>query len=440
MNDFIPTAATAPLAAGVPAEPRRRLRQKRLGFLLLTVLLTLVVCEGLARLGMLALEGDKWRHRQLTRGVNADVGTDTGETLHPYFGVAYDPFVNPGIDYDGRRIPIDPLGLASPRPIVQHRSDDRLLVGILGGSFAWQFSVLGAERLEQVLQQDPRLAGRRIEVVSLAASTFKQPQQVMILNYVLTLGGEFDVLINIDGFNELALARETDEARVYYAYPRMWPYRTMHSRDPRIEPELHRVRQIREERQQLTAAIRTSWLRGLALANLWWMYREYRGSRELADLGNRLHEHNLKYGIGFERGGPHTEWLPDDVLFPQYAALWERSSVQLQAAAEKLGLVYLHALQPNQYVPGSKPLSPEEQSGAFDETCGYCKSVRTGYSLLQGRAESLRRQGVDFIDLTSMFADVPETLYVDECCHLNAAGYERVAERLGRELLQRLPD
>ena len=46
------------------------------------------------------------------------------------------------------------------------------------------------------------------------------------------------------------------------------------------------------------------------------------------------------------------------------ARVWYRDSLLLAGLAELGRADYYHFLQPNQYAPGSKPLSPEERKSA----------------------------------------------------------------------------
>ena len=49
---------------------------------------------------------------------------------------------------------------------------------------------------------------------------------VLEVSYLLTLGGEFDYLIALDGFNEIALYETQNKAAgVFPAFPRQWHIR-----------------------------------------------------------------------------------------------------------------------------------------------------------------------------------------------------------------------
>jgi len=66
--------------------------------------------------------------------------------------------------------------------------------------------------------------------------------------------------------------------------------------------------------------------------------------------------------------------------------------------------------------------------------------VERGYPLLTGFNRDLQDRGIHYFDLTGIFLDRPETLYRDNCCHLNARGNELLAaamvERMDPALLR----
>lgn len=80
-----------------------------------------------------------------------------------------------------------------------------MLVGIFGGSVARQCCDQGAPRLAALLEWSPRFAGREVVPLCLGHEGYKQPEQLLVLAYLLSLGQQFDLVINIDGFNEVAL-------------------------------------------------------------------------------------------------------------------------------------------------------------------------------------------------------------------------------------------
>ena len=64
---------------------------------------------------------------------------------------------------------------------------------------------------------------RRVRVHSLALGGFKQPQMLAALAYLMALGQRFDVVVELDGFNDVALSFSENKYKgTFPAYPRDW--------------------------------------------------------------------------------------------------------------------------------------------------------------------------------------------------------------------------
>ena len=96
---------------------------------------------------------------------------------------------------------------------------------------------------------------------------------------------------------------------------------------------------------------------------------------------------------------------------------------------------YYHFLQPNQYVNGSKPLSDKEKKIAINPNNPYSKHAKKGYPELRKYGIELYHQDVNFYDLTMIYYKIEKTLYRDDCCHVNKTGYDIVAKKIGRTIL-----
>ena len=161
-----------------------------------------------------------WQTRRaaiLSRGATAEgppaVPRTSGEhVLHPYVGYVGDPTRDPSINEFGFEGPADP---------VQSRAPQRIVIGVVGGEAAVAFAREAPRLLEQALAGRPGLDDREIVVVDLARRGYKQPQQLFALSYVLSLGGEFDAVVNIDGSGELVDAGNAAK-RVFPVFPRDW--------------------------------------------------------------------------------------------------------------------------------------------------------------------------------------------------------------------------
>jgi hypothetical protein len=127
------------------------------------------------------------------------------DIVHPYFGIDFSARV--------KELTTDAAYFAGPE------SAENLDVVLLGGSVAAIFGDLGAAPLRFVLEGDPRLRGKRLRISNQGRGGFKQPQQALVLAFVLGLGWKPDVVVNLDGFNEVALTMENASYEVFPGYP-----------------------------------------------------------------------------------------------------------------------------------------------------------------------------------------------------------------------------
>jgi hypothetical protein len=112
--------------------------------------------------------------------------------------------------------------------------------------------------------------------------------------------------------------------------------------------------------------------------------------------------------------------------------IWARYTRSQAKLAKAEGIRSYFFLQPNQYVPGSKLLSETEKQAAY---LGRRPPVEFGYAEFEMEISKLRRSGVHAHSLANLFRDVSETIYVDNCCHVNAKGNLLIAEAIGNAIL-----
>lgn len=400
------------------------------------LLLAWLVIE-LCAAGVLLLQGN-WRilrELQWAIAISGAPRNSPQEVIHPYVGWVTNPDFPSTQECCGKPVGVNEQGLLDTGPALHQRSPERLIVGICGGSVAWQFSYCAEERLRAGLQQLPLFSGREIVIVRLAAPGYKQPQGLQLLTYLLSLGAEFDVLINLDGFNEIVLPLlENIPSEITPAYPRMWHLRMLDCVDPADFALSERLRQIRAKRQAAAQWGYHHPCGRLPSAQLSWSLRDRIWHYELVRLQAELTAGKAARGTTFLQRGPRQPPLSTAAVLEESAAIWERCSLQLHRLCEANDMTYLHFLQPNQYVAGSKPLSEFELERCYWQDSAVRQTVMAGYPLLLERVQQLRAAGVNCTDLTQAFAKTTETLYVDPWCHFNELGNLILAETVLDEL------
>lgn len=350
--------------------------------------------------------------------------------LHPYLGFVADEAATtgPGVISEGRLVPTE-LGFFRRKDAPVPTTADPLRVGIFGGSVAFMFGMVADQALARAVASSPAAGGREVVIENYALPGFKQPQQLFTLVYLLLLGRRIDVAINLDGFNELVLPVTENLAQESAAlYPRSWSLLAAASgggllaaiADRSDEAALRRV---------LARTFSVPIVRSSYSAALLWRALDDALAVRIASLDAQFTSKLAARVPAALRGPPTTPASAADPL-PELARVWRESSLLMQQICAANGIAYVHALQPNQYLPGSKPLAPREVETAFRADHPYRALVERGYPLLAEQGRRLQAAGVRFVDLSMVFSGVTEPIYVDDCCHFGTRGDLLVAAPL----------
>jgi len=365
------------------------------------------------------------------------------ETVHPYFGYVYH-----------KKEKIVANGFPS-KDIFAYSSPQDYNVVMLGGSVACQTHRHMGSTIVKAVQDTLADQGkqRNVHLYLFAAGGYKQPQQLMILTYFLAMGAKIDAVINIDGYNELAIAWFNYKDNVHISLPYYWRYRT-HS--------------LTDSEQWLTASEglvmadwEKSWAMDMDRAVLAWsptltLVWKFGDSIIEARL-NRLH---LKFEQrdkdeedyrDFPPIGPsNPASLEEAVTLAQQ--IWWQSNTALYQLLQAHGIPYVHLLQPNQYIEGSKTLTRREKKIAFttDFSHAFAKDanlrkhasdklntyvIPTGYLGLRELGKTLPYQ-MNFIDGTMLYRNVEKDIYIDDCCHVNQRGTALIWKAIRPTLLR----
>lgn len=366
--------------------------------------------------GEVELDGRAWRTARRTREVEA------GHVPHPY--TAWD--TNTGLDSLAEDLRHFESGDAA-------RTFDLLVVG---SSVAAGFGYHGAPRVARALKESG-LFGASIRILRYGRGAFKQPQQLLLVAYLFSLGFEPDAVLCIDGFNEVLLGLDNAEGGTHPSYPDRGRWTSLVQGDL-ADPETFRL--FREVVDHRDAAKRVAdgverW--GLSHSYLLGRLSAWRFHRERAawlDARERFVAHVGDGAVGKWMSGPPLEGGEATALGSSIA-IWERATRDLHSLCAGRSIPFFHVLQPNPAVSGSKPLSADERV-FLAASPRWVHAAEIGYPLLFEASERLRGLGVDMIDGTRTFALVDATVYRD-AGHLSKEGERRFADFLAKELIGR---
>lgn len=355
--------------------------------------------------------------------------------LHPYVGYVRDPglpqHVLNGAVVD---VPVNEHGFFGPAPTPERR--DEYVVALAGGSVATELFLRAGDALSRRIGELPAAQGKTVRLVSIALGGFKQPQQLAALTYFLGLGFHFDAVVNLDGFNEVVLPfAENRPQRAAPAYPRMWRVYASRSIEAGAAVLYGRIFEARAAIDRARA--RESGMgRYSGFVRLLARNQRARAAAEQRLLEEALRERLARRPLTYQERGPRYPY--GDAMFADFAALWRNASLQMDALCRANGITYLHLLQPNQYVPGSKTFDETERARALaDPGTAYREGVERGYPALLREAAQLGAAGVPFVDATGIFRDDAGPIYRDRCCHLNERGNQRLIDAIATALSAR---
>jgi hypothetical protein len=268
-----------------------------------------------------------------------------------------------------------------------------------------------------------------------ARAAYKQPQQVMFLCYLLNLGHRPDAVIEVDGFNEVALGWNNAVATVHPLHPDMTHWGST-ARGQRLGwPLVERLYEAKTARDRIDAfgawAISTGAWRSCVLGNL-----AIHRMNALKRASYAAHEGVLAQLEGASedpvlRGPAFAPGVPSG--FGLIVRGWEESSRILHGICHEHSIPYLHVLQPTLFDEGSKTLTAAEiANSATPDT--WIEGVRIGYPFLRRAGLRLQAAGVPFCDASGIFRDVAEELYFDGC-HFGKAGYVLFADAIAAAFL-----
>lgn len=359
---------------------------------------------------------------------NITPGHLTNKRIHPFMGHV--------MTFDVKQL--NEFGTNGPSPLEQ-RPDDEFQVAIVGGSVAkyLYFHLLEhPEALTNEFIKELPPGYRSIRIVSLTVDGHKQPQQLMSLAYFLSLGAKFNLVINVDGFNELVLSTtENYEDKVSLSYPRQWRFLTQHAYSTDMIQGAGKIFNLQQRKEWLRNLVRRSLvLKSSAFILTIWRGIDRQLANEIAVENDRLQTKLRSLDTTNDQFGEPLPSSFDDAV-KQSLALWRDGSRQLSKLCKQNGILYVHALQPNQYVKNSRIFTPKELVIAVaPEDFPYRRVVEDHYSKLSELGRTLRNEGIHFIDLTGLYRDIRSDIYADVCCHVNEKGNELLARAVGREI------
>jgi hypothetical protein len=366
--------------------------------------------------------------------------------LHPYFGPTHKaghPFNVPASlrpDAPGALHVTNNFGFVSPHDYpFERQGTGQFIVGIFGGSVALWFCEVGVERLIDGLMQHATFKGRTVVPLCFSHEGYKQPQQLQVLAYFLSIGQELDLVLNIDGFNEVALSSLGPPRGLDISMPssmHIEPMVDLINQATLSSERLETLAAISRDRRQINALVARLRRNRLASINFVLELLHQRASMRHAEAAAALARlpptppRNSLIQLT-----PPVAARDEAALFDEIAKQWARASRSMSDLLAARSIPYFHVLQPNQYFATGRTFSTAEARVAFHPESPFRNGVQKGYPRLLRESGALTPPRMYFLNAVELFDAEPSAAYMDDCCHYTRAGYDRLADFIARGVL-----
>jgi hypothetical protein len=373
-------------------------------------------------------------------------GRLSGDGLHPYFGPTHRegyPFDIPENLRDGAsapaRLATNNFGFVSPLNYPFTKTSERqYVIGIFGGSVGAWFCQVGVHRLLEDLARNAFFMGRELVPLCLSHEGYKQPQQLLVLSYFLSIGQQFDLVVNIDGFNEVALASLNNQRGLDISMPSVMhldPLVNLVNQSTLTPEKLQSLAAISEYKTRINHLIDRMQRTRIAAVDfvLARLYRSALNSYQV-ELGRFSNLPSNPSASSLILATPSVKVRDEKQLYDEVAHSWSESSVLMNGLLAARGVPYFHVLQPNQYFT-TRTFSDGEAKVARSDASPFKGSIENGYPVLVAESEAGALKAVNFFSALSIFDREPSAVYMDDCCHYTLKGNQLLADFIAGRIL-----
>ena len=314
---------------------------------------------------------------------------------HPYYGLALNTG-EPGFNSDVSQ-EYNFVSVSTPPTV----GEVKILV--LGGSVASHLSLAREDIIETNLFAtllNNHFNTDRFVVYNAAFGGGKQPQQYFKWLYLDYLGFNPDIVINIDGFNEVAL--------------------------PFSENLPHKLNAVFPRSYSKTVGATIADIKCVSLNNNFVEWNSYVPFVELIKwfYVSFCHKELTFDRKGWRHTSKHLFKTESENYEKQTIRIWEKASNKLNELLTNKGIPYIHVIQANQYLPHSKLYSDIEEQRYLALSAHYGRPVKEHYEKFQ-----VSKLNALFVrDQRFLFRETDETVYSDSCCHFNKLGMTMIIQ------------
>lgn len=407
----------------------------------LILFITLILCESISRLIFHSrdVRSSIWEIQNTAKKVSKNEKPNPVWILNSYYGFNHTPDLSPLYLWDKHEGKVEKYRYPLAKDDFEARhsdihannygffacddypytSDNEYVIGIFGGSVATYWWCMCHEDAERRFSE---ALGRPVKILDFALGAAKEPQQLMILSYFLSIGQKFDMIINIDGYNEVANSlRNFNTSQVVYSFP-LADILKFYITDMKFT--IANAEIVIAQRDIKNIATRLNSIENINSRILHSRFISYVCYRIFNKFQSDLIEKQNAI-VELESSSRNTFLIPshDKVLDRKkqvelIADLWTTSSKIISDICKSNNIIYYEFIQPSQYHT-TKKFTDYEKQYCIDETY---RNWISDYPEVINKVLKLRNNNIQITDLLTIFDDEKRSIYVDNICHFNYLG------------------
>ncbi len=347
---------------------------------------------------------------------------------HPFFG-----FVATSSDYYHK----NNIGFLTPINFPYKKSPADFVIGIFGGSVASSMALYIEKHphfIEILKQKAPSLGKRNIVFLNFALPVAKQPQQFAIYSHYQDM---IDITVNLDGYNEVSFNS--------FGQPVEFPFWYSILFQNQIEnfEKLAQMKKIRQRQNDLfELPVKHKYLAKSSLFYFVWKALTISLEKDFYFYSEGSQKGYSIDSKSFKNNEQDKEELNRMLEGARNWAYYTNLQATLAKALHKRAIFIL---QPTIRENHSKVLSKEElaflelipNKNKLIQTTKVFQLLKSQLAQMDSK-DSKDSKVTKFLDLTYIFKNKPETIYTDDCCHLNSHGYDLLIDTVFTTISQSL--
>jgi hypothetical protein len=275
-------------------------------------------------------------------------------------------------------------------------------------------------------------------VLNFAQEGMKQPHIFQALNYFYAIGQEFDVVMVMNGFNELYYARRSRQSDWSFVAPTIDQtlplFHILNESATNVfnADGFYDLLSLKEDKnyyQYKRDSTKSAFLYFIYSAFLLRAESAFvKAYDQFTPKKPKLQSHEV-----FIDGGPRIPDEDEDSEFGYAVRTWERTALASRSLVEGLlGGVFIQALVPSLYAQPGKFTEKEVKSWPKESPGG---AVRDGYPELSAAVKRIQKQNVKFVDFSKIYNGIKENPFCDIYSHLTYKGNMSLAEEFAVQIV-----